>query len=1019
MDKRNSIKEIERAINLTEYNKAIDLILKEIKYNGPKDDLMILLAETYIKADDIKNAVKIYENLYNSDKNNPVYTFKFIELKIVLRLYNEAKKILDELPEKLKEDWQYYFLFGKLNYEQKNYEMAINNLSKAYNKNPKNIDILLILAEISFLINKFNDAIRYYLTILKLNNNIPKAYENLGLIYYKLGKKKESFNAFLKANKLKPNSPNILKMIGLYQIEEGDYRQALKNLEKAYNLEPKAIDTMVFLGYTYEKIKVFEKAEELYYKATTLSKENPEPYLHLAQLYEKQELTEKALKILGEAEIKFGKNEKIKIETGKAAIQIKDYEKAKSYFIEVLKENSNSEEALFGLAFSLELSGNLDEANVYYSKLLEINPENQQGLLRKGMVLFSLGEKSGAQYYLSKLIEKDPKNEEANIILGQIKLEDNQFLDALYYLENVKKSNPDNIQPYLILGSYYKNNNKLKEAVEEYSAILNLSRFKNINSMEEFNNILESYEEILNNYEKEIKSRNETVLNKFKEKNLEKANFEDEKKSIQESIEKLFDQVDESIGTKIDEIDEESEYSLISKILDGEFTEEAESSLSGIDSSSKILDYLSDGVFSPDEYEEEAEEIIEKKAKKNEKSEDEKLLESEEDTDIFDKIPFDTIKEKKIPFDFEQKKISEDEDISLLSEMKKDNIPSSLEEAYSLNEKERIKDELKNFQQPAIQQHIMQQPVIQQPYTIQPAIQQPIAQQPIVDSSMVQQPKIYQQPITQQPIVDSSMVQQPKIYQQPDYFSNLDSQTLYNQNPVSQYPIITQQDMSENKPLPSESYPQDGKLSTPIQKSFDSSQNVNTPSDEREKSNELIIDETESEEFPEFLFDTDSEKEKQDIKNSPDYFESVEPILPESLNEQIPVEESHEQEENLKKLEDLNDNFNSENELDKNKEDRYKKGKPDDLNMGKNNKGLVNLGLLRFGPPRPEVIKELLHLKPKSLNEKKEFLSKSIKEIGKFLFMQISDLPIEIQEKATLSKNFQTFIKFMENKKNA
>lgn len=1034
MDKRSSILEITKAINLTEYEKAIDLLLKEIKYSGPKNNLLVLLADTYIKISDFNNAIKIYENLFYSDKTNPIYLFRYIELKIILKQYKEAKDLLTQISGKNKEDWQYYFLYGKLNYENKNFDNAINLLKESYKRNPKNIDILLLLADISLYINKTSDALRYYLAILKIDRNNAKTYENLGFLYYKLNKKKESYKAFEKANKLKPNSPSILKMLGLFEIEEGAYKNALKSLEKAYNLDPKSIDITVFLGYTYEKMNIFEQAEQLYYQAATLSKQNPEPYLHLAQLYQKQDLSEKTLQVLNEAENKFPGNEKIKIEIGKAALQLKDYQKAKKCFKDVLKNNTESEDALFGLGFCAELEGNLNEANNYYSSILELNPENEQTLLRKGIVEFTLGEKSASQFYLNKLLEKDPNNVDANIILGQIKLEDNQLIDALFHFENVKKNNSKNLQPYLILGEYYKKNNQLKEAIEEYSTILNLSRYKSIESIEQFNDILNNYETILSEYETEIKNRNLAVISKFKEKNIESSTISDEqRRHIESSIESLFDQVDETIGTKIDEIDNEDiEYNLISKILDGEFTEETESVEK--DESSKILDYLSDGVFAPEEIEEKAEEIIEKKQKT---ADSDSLIkpEDEKETDIFEKIPFDNLQNKKYIPPEQQRKISDDEDISLLSEFKKDNIPASLDEAYRLNELEREKYEKEKkkkaenlfSQQPfQYQQPIVQPQIISPPYYPQQPIpnqmpyypyQQP---QPILPQNPNQQrqqgfPAQYSPPPNaeiQKPEYLPIHAQKPQTsFSQESMPSDLSSDyNEYQEKPaIPEYPI--------NYETPKYEYPHYPETMEPDKTQFpydekdipatqDAEQKHESKAMKSEMEDELMEDNGDIPQFPFDNLDEENiskdqepqiapepqkeEETKQD--NIPDYFEPIESIFPEKLTQDIPIEHPLELEEDI----------------------MPKAGK----NPEKEDKGLVNLGVLKFGAPRKEIVKELLQTKPKSAIEKKEFISKSIKELGKYLFSEISTLPKDLQEKATLSENFQIFVKFMKKENN-
>ncbi len=130
--------------------------------------------------------------------------------------------------------------------------------------------------------------------------------------------------------------------------------------------------------------------------------------------------------------------------------------------------------------------------------------------------------------------------------------------------------------------------------------------------------------------------------------------------------------------------------------------------------------------------------------------------------------------------------------------------------------------------------------------------------------------------------------------------------------------------------------------------------------------------------------------------NIPDYFEPIESMFPEEIAEESNFEEPMEIKEK-----EPGEKINPGGEKSKNHEN-----------------GILNLGVLKFGPPQPEVVKKLLMSKPKSIDEKKDFFDKSLKELGKFLFSKIASSPKEIQEKATLSKNFKTFIDFMEKEKN-
>jgi len=1054
MDKKSSLSNIYRCINLTEYNKAITLIEKEIKFSGPKEDLLMLLGDLERKISNEIGAAETYQKVITLYPKNTLAVYKYIETCIDLKRFETARRFLENLNTNEDDSWEYYYLEGRLFYALNEKNKAAASLKEALKRNPKNTDILILIGEISQQIGLVDDALRYYLALLKIDNNNAKAYENLGLLYYKNNNKKKAYQLFKKANSIKPNNPQILKMMGLIDLENGNYRSSIKYLEHAVKLDPKGVDNLVFLGFNYEKLEKYDQAENTYLKAISLTKENPEPFIHLANLYGTQNSHDKAFQILSEADKKFPENEKILFNLGKNAIDSENYEKANHYFQKVLNLNSESIDAIYGLGLANEMLGNYNLAQNYYDSILQKDPDNLLALLREGTLHIAKGERVKAAYYLQKLLQLDPSNVRANILLGQLYLDENKYSDGIVLLENAKKLDPSNREPYLILGEYFKKNSQLQDAVEQYNVLLDFKKFSSVDSIEQFNEALANYEDILSSYSNEIKARNIAVLSKFKERNIKEQTAESLNKSIQDSIGKLFDNVDSSIGTSIDEIeDSDSEYELISKILTGQFQEDTGSDNKDKDSS-KILDYLTDGIFSPEEIQEKAETIItpKKKEENGENNEDKKssslLSEDEGMSDILQRLTIDSLRENLSARTNENKHLPDDEDLTLLDRNpRRDSIPYDLEDAYKLNESERKKEQ--SF--PEYSQNQQPQPVVN--YSMPaPASQPQVISIPIPQT--VQQPYM---PSSQQPQTSQANMQTPTSQSYESQSLPGDNFQLSNSRPYtpafSQQEYVPEDNMSLSstksyRPL-SESQPYKPpiaeKSGNPQQKAYDHRdypQNFQYPHEINYPANSELIDkmpESKKQGVPFYPANTASEasgKERSldDIKGSENYqssFDSV-PSFPDELSGKAKNDNTNPQKfeaEHANNAKDITeDELNIPEDFSEpvetlpidelfNETNLETPILPDEKIAGNekdsNDQRFLHIGDVSFGPPKPEVIKELLNTDPKNEKETVEYLKKSISEIGKYFYTELKTMPEDIQEKATLSSRFQKFINFM------
>ena len=140
-------------------------------------------------------------------------------------------------------------------------------------------DKLFYFTGTSFLqTNDYSKAIKFLDKSIKLNPNIPEAYNNKGIALTKIEKHSESVENYNKAISLKKDYVDayLNKGISLRIIKK--YKEAINCFETCIKLKPKEPKIYNNLGNVYGEIKNFNIAVECYSKALQLDKNFGEAY---------------------------------------------------------------------------------------------------------------------------------------------------------------------------------------------------------------------------------------------------------------------------------------------------------------------------------------------------------------------------------------------------------------------------------------------------------------------------------------------------------------------------------------------------------------------------------------------------------------------------------------------------------------------------------------------------------------------------------------------------------------------
>ena len=191
--------------------------------------------------------------------------------------------------------------------EQEQYEQAYDEYKKLLNARPKSIELLERAAHIATILNKQDEAEKYFSTILQLDPTNEVAHEQL-------------MDLFIYSDKFKYYTyrGNLHMLQQKFEHAAGDFKKAL---DKAPDLERSNVTRFILATIYYQLGKQNNAIDE--YLRIIDSHQAPEAaYLNLAKIYEEQDVLSGAAEILERA-IEDGHDTKV-VKDALAEIYLKD-----------------------------------------------------------------------------------------------------------------------------------------------------------------------------------------------------------------------------------------------------------------------------------------------------------------------------------------------------------------------------------------------------------------------------------------------------------------------------------------------------------------------------------------------------------------------------------------------------------------------------------------------------------------------------------------------------------------------
>lgn len=156
-------------------------------------------------------------------------------------------------------------------FQAEKYELALTEMHKAAQENPKNKDAYQALGVTYFKLGKLDDAEKYYKEAVSIDDAYSDAYNGLGVVYSLQKKWKDALKNFQKAldNKLYPGRAMVYSNMGDMYMYQKDYAKAAESYRESKRYEKidfiiiKLGDALLEGGKTREAVGEFQEASQM------------------------------------------------------------------------------------------------------------------------------------------------------------------------------------------------------------------------------------------------------------------------------------------------------------------------------------------------------------------------------------------------------------------------------------------------------------------------------------------------------------------------------------------------------------------------------------------------------------------------------------------------------------------------------------------------------------------------------------------------------------------------------------
>jgi tetratricopeptide (TPR) repeat protein len=317
---------------------------------------------------------------------------------------------------------------------------------------------------------RLDTAVQKYQAIIRLDDKLPAAYNNLGRLYYQQSRFEEAVRALKRALELDPKLPPTHALLGFSYFRMGDFKSARDELTLAVKLNPGDKNAQLILGRSLYELGAYKDAAQVLEKLQDEDPKNPDALYTLGLIH-----MELAASTLGELQKVAPDSYLIELLLGRFAEIKQLYFEAIEHYKRALAKDPNGLGLDYALAHALWASGRSQEALPEYQRALKIDPYDYNASWEAARIV--LGDNPAEAFRLStRALELMPAIPEALSIRGRALLALRKPAEAVKDFKEASELDRDDASNHYHLAQAYRLLGMNEEAQSEITIFESMQR---------------------------------------------------------------------------------------------------------------------------------------------------------------------------------------------------------------------------------------------------------------------------------------------------------------------------------------------------------------------------------------------------------------------------------------------------------------------------------------------------------------------------------------------------------------
>lgn len=266
---------------------------------------------------------------------------------------------------------------GIKNYNNGNYRLALVGFEEILKNKPQDFTALYYKGKTLSALEKYYEAITYFLKAEEVQSTSPELYKDLGYAYFQIEHYQDSLQSYNNALRFDPDNPEIYVWKANNYVNLGEDDTALELCDRALAINQKHSFAYNIKGLANLNKNQYTEANFFFDKAISINIEYEDAYVNkISALYYQQDYTG-AMKTVDQGLKLFPQNQDIILYKAAIYSNQSEHDKAIQIYEQLLKTNPRNDKVITYIGREYCYLENYVKAAGYIDKALEINEENK------------------------------------------------------------------------------------------------------------------------------------------------------------------------------------------------------------------------------------------------------------------------------------------------------------------------------------------------------------------------------------------------------------------------------------------------------------------------------------------------------------------------------------------------------------------------------------------------------------------------------------------------------------------